>query len=177
MSEFERYEYVVTPERNGKTLLLKLLLIAGYALFIIAWIVFGFLTRIFIPLLAFIPLSLWLLIFITWRYVNIEYEYAVESGVVTFSKIYGGRSRKRITEFDIRTAERILPLSDENTSRALEHFAPERRFSFAASEDAEGSMVALCVGEDNTHTSISFTADERLMKLLTLYNRTAMTRR
>lgn len=176
MSEFERYEYVVKPKKDRKNFLCRVLLIIGYVLFIFAWLFFGLLTRIFIPLLAFIPISLWLLVFATWRYVNVEYEYAIESGVITFSKIYGGKSRKRILVFDIRDAERILPLGEAGTRRALDDFDPRYEFSFAKSEDSDDSFLALCTDEDDSRLAVSFTADSRLLKLLKMYNSGAMTR-
>ena len=101
MSDFERYEYVIKPKRDKKNVLGRIMLVIVYILFVIGWLFFGILTRIFFPLLALIPLSLWFLVFATWRYVNVEYEYAIESGIITFTKIYGGKSRKRILIFDI----------------------------------------------------------------------------
>ena len=174
MSDFERYEYVIKPAKDKKTVLGRVLLIIGYVFFVIDWIAFGLSTKIFWPLLALIPLSLWILIFFTRRYVNVEYEYSIESGIITFSNIYGGRSRKKVMIFDIRDAERSLPLSGESTCRAVEDFGAEKEFYFAAGNDVEGSMVALCVDDDNNRLAIAFTADEKLRKLLLMYNRRAM---
>lgn len=176
MNDFERYEYVVTPKKDKKNATGRFLLIIGYVLFIIGWLFFGLLTRIFIPLLALIPLSTWFLVFATWRYVNVEYEYVIESGVITFSKIYGGKSRKKILVFDIRDAESILPLGEAGTRRALDDFDPMREYFFAKSEDAENSFLALCTDADDARLAVSFTADPKLLKLLKLYNSSAMSR-
>lgn len=174
MNDFERFEYVITPQKSKKNAMARFLLIVGYVFFIIGWLFFGLLTKIFVPLLALIPLSTWFLVFATWRYVNVEYEYVIESGTITFTKIYGGKSRKMILVFDIRDAERILPLGEAGTRRALDDFDPMREYFFAKSEDAEDSFLALYTDEDDARLAISFTAEPRLLKLLRLYNASAM---
>lgn len=175
MNEFESYEYVIKPPRDGKNRMLRVGLVALYVLFVIAWLFFGLITRILVPLLALIPLSLWMLVFATWRFVNVEYEYVVESGLITFIKIYGGKSRKRILQFDIRDAERILPLGDGETSRALDGFDPQKEYFFADASDPE-TYVALCCDEDNVRLAITFTADSRIMRMIKLYNSSALKR-
>ena len=174
MSEFDRYEYVIKPKRGAKNIMGRILLIIGYVFFVVAWLVFGLSTKIFWPLLALIPVSLWILIFITWRYVNVEYEYAIESGIITFSNIYGGKSRKKILIFDVRDAERIIPLSSPDFECAVKDFAPGREFSFVKGGSLDDSFVALCLDEDGNKFAISFTADDRLIRLMNLYNRKAM---
>ena len=177
MNEFESYEYVINPTRDGKNKARRLLLIGLYVLFVFAWLVFGLVTRVFVPLLALIPLSTWFLVFVTWRYVNVEYEYLVESGVITFSKIYGGKSRKRVLEFDLRDAERILPIGEKLTSRAIDDFDPGREFFFAKNGSDPDSFVALCTDEDGDRLAVYFTADDRLMRLMKLYNPKSMNER
>ena len=78
MADFERYEFVVKPKRDAKNKLLRVFLVLFYISFVLLCLVFGFLTG-FVPLLALVPLVLWIIIFFTWRYVNLEYEY-VEKG-------------------------------------------------------------------------------------------------
>ena len=174
MIDFDRYEYVVKPEKTAKNTVLKMLLIISYVLFVIAWFFFGLMLKIVVPLLAFIPITLWILIFATWRYTDVEYEYAVESGIITFSKIYGGKSRKKMLMFDIRDAEVILPLGDKGTRRVLDDFDPQQEFYFAAGENAEDSFLAICTDENDVRLAVSFTADPRLLKLLQLYKSAAM---
>ena len=116
MADFESYEYVITPKRDLKNKLLRFALIILYVGFVIAWLVFGFVSG-FIPLLALIPVTTWMLIFFTWRYVNVEYEYSVSSGVVTFTKVFDNRSKKVAAVFDIRSATLIAPMTDHFTKK------------------------------------------------------------
>lgn len=173
MSNFEAYEYVVKPQKDAKNFTKRISLIVSYVIFIIAWLCFGLLTKIFVPLLALIPLSTWLLVFATWRYVNVEYEYVIESGVITFSNIYGGRSRKSILVFDIRDAEMFLPVTEKNTRRVLDEFSPAKEYSFISSPDDSDSLVALCTDENGAKLAVFFSPDERLLRLCKLYNSAA----
>jgi hypothetical protein len=68
-------------------------------------------------------------VFITWRYVAVEYECSVTSGVLAFSKIYGGRSRRKVFELPLRDAVRIAPLSSEAERKNAERYHPELEFS------------------------------------------------
>lgn len=128
MHEFSGYEFVVSQRREGKWILARICLVAFYTLFALTALLLGLQLRLIVPLLAFIPLSLWVLIFITWRYVQVDYEYALVSGTLTFTKIYGNRSRKRIFEMQLRDAVRIAPLADEQEAARGTAYAPEREF-------------------------------------------------
>ena len=88
----------------------------------------GLKLRLIVPLLAFIPLSVWILVFITWRYVQLDYEYSINSGVLTFTKIYGNRQRKCIFEMALKDAVRIAPLALEQEAARGAAYNPEREF-------------------------------------------------
>ena len=129
MDEFERFEFVIKPRKDAKNRMLRLLLMLLYVTYVLAWLVFGFLTG-FIPLLALVPITTWILVFFTWRYANVEYEYAEESGRIYFTKVYDNRSRKLITVFDIRSAEYIVSASDHETQRRVADYDPKHEYSF-----------------------------------------------
>ena len=113
MNEFSTYEFAVSQKITGKWLAARAGLIAFYCLYPVIVLLFGMKYSIVAPLLAFIPISLWIIIFITWRYVAIDYEYSVTSGTLTFTKIYGNRSRRKIFEMKLKDAVRIAPLDLE----------------------------------------------------------------
>lgn len=169
MENFETYEYVITPKADSKRTLKKLLFIALYVVFVIAWLIFGVVTGL-ATLLALIPVTLWMLIFATWRYVNIEYEYSVASGVITFSKIYGGRSRKTVYTLDVRQIEELLPLGHHFTERRLDDFDPQIEVSFLSSSESEQAYVALYADENGDKCAVYLEVLPMLMKSLKLYN-------
>ena len=147
------YEYVVAEKVTGKLRLRRAGLILLYILFPLTALVITAMSSIG-PLLAamctFLALGTWMLVFFTWRYVSVEYEYSVVSGRVTFCKIYGGRSRKKMLEMTLKEAEIIAPLSDEYSGK-IEDFALFR--------NSEGKK---CV--------FYFEATARMLKICRMYN-------
>ncbi len=167
MNEFENYEYVIALKPCGKTRLKKAGLIALYILFVISWLAFGLNTP-FPALLALIPLTTWILVFLTWRYSNVEYEYSVASGIVTFSKIFGGRSRKKVFELDLRSVERLIPIKDRDIERILNDYEPKFEISFLSSPDAPDAYLAL-FAEDDTKCAVRLEILPKMMRSCKLY--------
>ena len=128
MHRFSSYEFSVSQKREGKWIAARVGLIAFYMLFVLTALLLGLKLRLIVPLLAFIPLSLWILIFVTWRYVQVDYEYSMESGTLSFTKIYGNRQRKRIFTMQLADAVRIAPLADEAEAARGAAYHPEREF-------------------------------------------------
>lgn len=174
MDNFEAYEYVIKPKSNPKTKLIKVLLVALYIFFVFLWLVFAVVTRIGVPLLALIPVTTWMLVFATWRYSNVEYEYSVASGVITVAKIYGSRSRKKVLELDIRFAENILPLGEKATERFIDDFDPQLELSYLSSRESENAYAFVYTEEDGTRCVICLEVLPMLMKSCKMYNSAAM---
>ena len=171
MADFEGYEIVVKPKKDYKNKLLRTGLKIMYVLFVLLCLTVAFLTGL-VPLLALVPVFTWILIFYTWRYVNIEYEYYEESGVITFTKIYDNRARKKILTFAIRSAELIIPRA-EAEERVVE-YDPRREYDFTISTDDPEAYTALFVNDEGEKVALSFTVSERLKKSIRFYNRTAL---
>ena len=172
--DFETYEYVIVPRRTAKNKLHKALLLLGYVLFVIAWFIFGFSTG-FYPLLELIPVTLWMVIFATWRYTNVEYEYSVLSGRLTVSKIFGGRSRKKALELDLRDAEAILPLGEKQSERLIDDFDPQSETSFLSNREHPEAYAVLYRDED-TRCAVYLEINDKMMKTCKLYNSQAFRR-
>ena len=172
--DFEAYEYIIVPRTTAKIRLHKVLLILSYVLFVVAWFIFGSGTGLY-ALMALIPLTLWMFIFATWRYSCLEYEYSMVSGHLTVSKIYGGRSRKKVMELDVRTVETILPLNEKQTERLLDDYDPQSEVSFLTHRESP-EAYALLYKEDDCRTVVYIEVNERMMKTLKLYNAQALRR-
>ena len=71
---FTTYEFVVAQKAEGSFLRRRILFILMYALYVAVFLTVGIITRIGIPLVALVPVTTWILIFFTWRYVQVEYE-------------------------------------------------------------------------------------------------------
>ena len=89
MNEFANYyEYVVAAKVDGKLLRNRILLVIGYVLYAIVFMTLVFASKL-LPLGAFVVVTTAIIVYLTWRYVDVEYEYTVVKGEMTFSKIYG----------------------------------------------------------------------------------------
>ena len=106
----DSYEYTVKKKIEGAFLLKRILFISLYVLYVLAILTVALLTKLAAPAIAFIPLTLWMLIYFTFPYCNIEFEYSMIDGYVTFSTIYGQRKRKE--EFSMRISSFERPLSN-----------------------------------------------------------------
>ena len=134
------YEYVVS-QKGKKVAAKKAVFLVLYLVYVIAVFTVGAISKILLPCLAFVPLSLWIIAFFTWRYTNVELEYSMTSGEVTVSNIYGGRSKKTVTKFKIKDCELIAPLNEENRE-SLARFGAERSVSALSSPDAADAYFA-----------------------------------
>lgn len=104
--EQEEIEYGVDQKREGKLRRRTLLLIALYLGFLILGLVVVF-TTAFIALGALIPLFLYTLYLATWRFVEVEQKYVIQSGSLIMYRKFGNSKPKRILEIRIKSAKII----------------------------------------------------------------------
>ena len=159
MNEFNTYEFVVAQKREGKVQLFRILAVVSYVLFfcvVAPWMV------------AVLPIFEWILIFFTWRYQSVEFEYSMTSGNITFSYIYGGRSRKTALETAIKRFQEVAPLDDAALSR-LEARDIQKEYRFISSDDAPDIYYAL-LEEDGELSVVLFEATQKALGILRFYN-------
>ncbi len=175
MQEFVTYEIARPQKIEGKWILARIALILFYVAFVTAILIAGFITRILWPLLALIPISLWVLIFITWRYVSVEHEYSATSGTLTYSKIYGNRSRRRVLDITLKDAVYIAPLSFSLHRDFAQHYQPEREFSAISSARSDNVWFILFelgakTNKEKRRAIFYFEPDEKLLRICRYYN-------
>lgn len=175
MNEFSTYEYVVTRKNKGTQKLLPALLIAGYIIFAVLALAFAVSSKLGAPLVALAPLALLLIIFLTWRYTKIEYEYSITSGVLTFSEIYGGKSRKVITEFRLKDCTVIAPLSDPAKREYANGYDAEISYVALSQKNAPNGYFAAYENEKGKRCIFFFEATEKALKICRFYNSAATT--
>ena len=113
MNDFENYEFVVKQKVEGIYKLKKVLFAILYITFAAGLFAAGVGLRILAPCIAIVPLLLWMLIFFTWRYTNVEHECVFESGIMRCSEIYGNRTRKVLFSATIRDMLLIAPETEK----------------------------------------------------------------
>lgn len=172
--DFSGYEYTVEQRTEGSLLIRKILFIALYIAFVFAWIVMGVLTRILVPLLALIPLTTAILVYFTWLYCRVEFEYSVVSGELAVTAIYGNRKRAKMTEVRIKDIVMVAPWDDEAACEKASQYGVEKSYFAVSSKNAPGIYFALFENAKGKNCIIYFEPDEKLIKLLKFYNNPAV---
>jgi uncharacterized membrane protein YphA (DoxX/SURF4 family) len=170
------YEYVVSAKKKPVYRTSRVLLLAGYVLYVAVLFVIGFATSILAPMLAIVPLTTWILVWFTWRYVAVEYEYSLTGGVMTVSKIFGGRTRKRVAEIAIKDVSRIAPFEGDYIAEA-ERYAPERTVDITADLQRPNVYFALYETAEKRRGILYFEATEKALRILNYYNRATVVKR
>ena len=167
MNEFGTYEYVVARNNKGIGKLKSVLFIVGYIVLALGLLLFAVVSKLGAPLISLAPLGLAVVIFFTWRYTKVEYEYSITSGILTFSKIYGGRSRKTVAEFKLKDCSEIAPLCDFGKSQESE---TEVRYSALADTNSPNAYFALYEDDRGRRCAFFFEATEKALKICRFYN-------
>ena len=168
MNESTNYtEYVVSQKAEGKWMLRRLLLIGLYVVFSIAWLIVVVGVLMIWPLGMFTPLLTWMLVFFTWRYVSVEHEYVMSSGVITFSDIYGRRTRRQKAEFRIKELTKIAPAAEYEAKDT------EIVYDFRGSEKSPDSYFFTFRDENGKNGTVFFEATAKSLKIFRFYNPSA----
>lgn len=168
------YEYTVAEKKNGKLVFKRITLIALYILWGAVFLFAGFALRIIVPFLALIPLSLWVLVFLTWRLTQVEYEYSFFGGALTVSRVLGGRTRRELCQITIRTLTAALPYENAFIPK-IEAYNPQKTIFAASSEDAQNVYCLIWTDGDGCCCSLFFEPTEKALKILRYYNMSAVT--
>ena len=167
------YEYAVAQAKNKKLKMKKIGMVALYVLWGAVALIGGASTNI-LPILCFIPLTIWILVFLTWKYTQVEYECSFFSGKLTVSKILGEKTRKPITELLLKDLTAVLPCNEESTAR-IDAFGATECFFAASSPEATGLYAALWVNPDTKKRCVLyFEPNEKALKIIKYYNISAL---
>ena len=169
------FEYTVAEAKSAKLTFKRITLVALYALYVIGVLLAGATLKLILPMLALIPLSLWIIVFFTWRYTQVEYEYSFFSGVITVSRVLGGRSKKKLAEITIRSASAILPCEDEYAAQ-IEAYGRKTVFA-ASSENAADLYAVLYQNEQGERCVLFMELIEKAQKIVRYYNASAVAAR
>ncbi len=168
------YEYVIAEKKTASVKIKRVALILLYVAWAVGLLVGGAMLRLIAPLLCFIPLTLWILVFFTWRYTQVEYEFSFFSGELTVSRVLGGRSRKEMAKILIRELAAVVPAEEPYTER-INTFGADKEIFAASHTDSPTLYAAMWKEESGTKKLLWFEPDEKAIKLLQYYNRAAVT--
>lgn len=170
------FEYTVAESKSVSLMLKKSALLLLYILVGVGCLLVATAVRYFVYLVAFVPIVIWILVFFTWRWTQVEYEYSFFAGKLTVSRILGGRSRKRLCEVLIRELAAVLPYEEEYRAKA-EQFGAEKSIYAVSSLEAENLYLLLFAPEGEKRQLLCMELNEKALKILKYYNMAAVTLR
>ena len=163
------YEYVVSPAKQPIWRLKRVLAIIGYIAYAVIVFSVGAMTKLLMPMMALVPLTTWMLVWFTWGFVSVEYEYSFVSGTMTLTKILAGRRRKKVVDIHIKEMHVIAPFDGDYIKQA-EQYAPEKTYDFTSSMQSPDLYFALFETEQGRRGIVYFEATKQALKILRYYN-------
>ncbi|MBQ1229432.1 MAG: hypothetical protein IIX80_00210 [Clostridia bacterium] len=171
------YEVAVREAKSGKLMLKKALLILAYVGYAAGLLLLGTTAKLILPLLALLPVTLWIIVFFTWRYTQVQYEYSFFAGEMTVCRILGDRFRKTLVKVPIALLCAVLPYEEDFTEQIKRFDAQDTIFA-ASSLSAPSLRVALWKDpDDGRKLALLFEPDDHALKILHYYNAAALTLR
>ena len=164
--DFNNYEYIVDQRGVGKWRVMRLLMLLGYVLYCAAYFLAIYISRI-IPLGALIPVTLWILVYFTWRYTKPSYKYAIESGTLTYTVLYGTKTKRVKFSTKIHDAKMIAPIDDVTAS--LSEAKIEKIYDGAPSNDNR-DIYGMLFEEGGKSYLLRFKATRDGLRALRYYN-------
>jgi len=165
MNENLEFEYTVTKKVEGRYLVNRLLMIAGYIIFAMVFF-FGLFILHLYQFIAFIVLVEWILIYFTWRYVSIEYRYETLSGEIKFYTVYGGKKKKLLLRKRIKDFTEIKPFSEELAKREYSN----EIFCLSGIKSNTDRYCAVYKDDNGLDAAVHFEATQKTLKILKFYN-------
>ena len=159
---FAEYAHPVVPHgkiRRDRMLLILLYFAAAaaYALFFIS---------VSIPhLIAILPLLLWILVHYTWGNVSFEYFVRIESGAVSFGKLWG---KKQKVLFSCLAKD--LCFVKKKSAASSDELKAARTLDFRYDPTAQDCYAAVCCVKHET-VAILFDATDAVLAAMRYYNK------
>jgi len=138
MNEYDSPNYAsftYEKKNEGKVLLAKALMVCAYIAYLVVFFLVCYLTKL-IPVFALAPLSLWIIIFFTWKLVSYDCYFEFKSGMLELGTVKvnkkGDRRQKPLVTvhvkealcaevynpatFDLGLVKKVYNLSSSNSS-------------------------------------------------------------
>ena len=172
MNSSQTYEKIVKVANSPRLIAKKISFIMLYLLYFSVWVVatlrnLG--SPVFVLILMAGLLTTLAAVIITWKYLQVEYEYSFWYGSMSIAKIYGKKKRKALVDADVKELLMIAPATEEYIAKA-EHYDIDLRVIAVSSENADNIWLAVTGGEDERRALIFFEADERSLHMLKTAN-------
>jgi hypothetical protein len=154
------FEYVI-PREGGYRKARRILLLSAYAIWVILFFTVGVLTRILLPCLALIPVSVWILSFFTWRFSQKELKLGFLAGQLTVTRQFDEENQKVIAGVALKDLKAVRPYTSEDETLLSQS---KQTLIATRSGAPEGAYLALWEGH-----ALVFEANEKALKIMKYY--------
>ena len=162
----QTYEKVVNASNSSKEKLKRITAVLLYSVFFAVWLIFALNNPdILVPIIVAGVLCTVMLVLISWKYLTVEYEYAIWYGSFELAKIYSKKKRKNIVSAELCDLLLVAPATEEYRSRA-EHMEIDKKHLALSSAKAENMWLLVTGGKDMPRNLVFFEADDRMLTIL-----------
>lgn len=159
-------EYVYDVKNEGKTKLWRTLAIIGYIAFGVAYFVIACSIPLY-PIIAILPLLVWMLVFFTWGFVSYDCYYEFRHGEMEFGTVrtgkHGRRRRQKLTlNVKSASAARVYDSADPELSSVKKIYD----FSESISSD---KRIIIFFEREGVSSAVIFEGTARVAKLIASY--------
>lgn len=161
--------YGVKKKVEGKYKRNRILMICGYVIFSLIYVLI-FLVPVKMPtLIAVLPVLLRILFLATWYKVSIEYEYTIAAGVIKLLEVFGSRYYRTIAEVRVSAMSVIAPYNREYKPQA-DSDAVKNRYYCVSCMETPDLYFGRYKNEQGEECVVFFEATEKTLKVMKYYN-------
>ena len=162
-------DYTVKKKVEGKYKLARTLYIIflPIVLLAIAVLLVVLLGAAGLALCTFVILGGWFINFIFWRYLSIEYSYAIENTELIATEIYGEKSDKLLLRIKMSQVDKVQPYDAEYKAEAD---AISDRIVAISSWDSPDLYYAIYTKDDGSKGVFFFEAADKTLRAFKYYN-------
>ena len=161
-----RAVYATAKKSEGRLRLYRILLFSGYVLFSAGFFAFCYVNAL-IPVVAVLPLLLFIIHGFTWRYVSYDVVWQFEGGSMIFGRIYG-RNTHRIYKpmLEVRLADGVLCGPAELSKCEDAYNECDRKWDFSSSKKSPDACVLIWRDAEGRYCGVRFDAISKVARLL-----------
>ncbi len=173
-NEFTSFvNYMVTKKVEGRYKLRRILMVCGYVLIGLLYAAFFTIPLKLPMMLTFLPLLIWFMVYCTWMYVNIEYEYTIVGGLLRAVEVFGMRKYRELFSVKLSSMTLIAPYLGENRGEADSDDIKHRYYCVSSLESPD-IWFGIYKDSSGEKCAVYFEAVEKTIKCVKYYNSDAV---
>lgn len=146
----------------------RILFISLYVLFVIVLFAIFAIAKLF-PVIALVPVAAWFIIWRTWKYTQLSYEYYFFQGSLTVNRCMGLQTKKEVLSIKLKSITEAIKC-DGSEAEKIRDIDPKNVYWAVSSTDAPDQMLLIYNDESNEKKALYFEYNENALKIMRYYN-------